>query len=249
MSYFLKGRNQSAACMGVNMVTASKIRLAKASSRKKARVIYRPATLQDLLAARITSSSDAVFTPADFSDLADYDQVLRVLRKLVQEDGLAKLGYGVYARVRADATTGRPILDVAGGFAAAVRAALTKLGVPWREAPEPLNARARLMGRRWRANAAFVVPKEFRRKLRFGDQEARYVPEQTGKTRDVIAPELRILYQEAMSRFGSECFWNMHPAQTPAGMKVVASQLRKYGGMDAWRLATKITETLNHSAG
>lgn len=230
------------------MIKADKIRLAKASPQKRVRAIYRPASLHDVLAARIASSSDAVFTPNDFADLADYDQVLRALRKLVQGGALTKLGYGVYAKIRADAATGRPILDVAGGFAAAVRATLTKLGVPWREAPERSNARARLLGRR-QTTVTFVVPKEFSRKLRFGDVEATFVPDMAQRSLGNITTELKTLYQEALSRFGSECFWNMHPAQTPGGMKVIASQLRKYGDMEAWRLATKITETLNHAVG
>jgi hypothetical protein len=96
---------------------------------------------------------------------------------------------------------------------------------------------------------AFVVPKEFCRKLRFGDWEANYVPDLAQTSSEGISPELKTFYREALSRFGSECFWNMRPAQTPGGMKVIASQLRKYGGMEAWRLATKITETLNHAVG
>ena len=56
------------------------------------------------------------------------------------------------------------------------------------------------------------------------------------------------LHQAAMSRFGARCLWSAKPPATPEGMKVVADHLRKYGGMDAWRLAEDIAEVLTHAA-
>ncbi|NFV79322.1 hypothetical protein [Magnetospirillum aberrantis] len=61
--------------------------------------------------------------------------------------------------------------------------------------------------------------------------------------------ELFTLHKEAMDKFGVRCFWNMKPSATADGMRVVAAQLRKHGGMDAWRLASKIKEVLEHAAG
>lgn len=60
--------------------------------------------------------------------------------------------------------------------------------------------------------------------------------------------ELDALYQEAVKQFGTGCLWNVRPSATPRGMKVIATQLRKYGNMDAWRLAGKITKELQHAA-
>lgn len=61
--------------------------------------------------------------------------------------------------------------------------------------------------------------------------------------------ELLAIHKEAMDKYGTRCFWNMKPSATPDGMRVVAIQLRKYGGMDAWRLASKIKEVLERAAG
>jgi hypothetical protein len=59
--------------------------------------------------------------------------------------------------------------------------------------------------------------------------------------------ELTQLHRQAFENFGTRCLWNMKPSATPSGMSIVADQLRKHGGMDAWRLATKIKEVLGHA--
>jgi len=59
--------------------------------------------------------------------------------------------------------------------------------------------------------------------------------------------DLAILHQQAVEKFGLSCLWNMKPSSSPHGMKVIADQLRKHGGMDAWRLAAKIEEALNQA--
>ena len=63
------------------------------------------------------------------------------------------------------------------------------------------------------------------------------------------AEELTVLHQAAMNQFGSSCFWDAKPSATPEGMRVVVDRLRKYGGMDAWHLASKIKGVLEHAAG
>jgi len=59
--------------------------------------------------------------------------------------------------------------------------------------------------------------------------------------------ELAILHQQAVEKFSLSCLWKMKPSSSPHGMKVIADQLRKHGGMDAWRLAAKIDEALNQA--
>ena len=108
--------------------------------------------------------------PREFRDLGGEDQVLRVLRMLVREKRLVRLGYGVYGRAVVSRLSGAPILYSQNGFLGAARQALTKLGVTW-EASEaerdynegrstqiPLNPVVRVKGR-------------FSRRLRDGNQE------------------------------------------------------------------------------
>ena len=59
---------------------------------------------------------------------------------------------------------------------------------------------------------------------------------------------LAALHQQAMQNFSASCLWNMKPSPTPAGMRLLADQLRKYGGMDAWRLASQIRKVLASAA-
>ena len=63
--------------------------------------------------------------------------------------------------------------------------------------------------------------------------------------------ELQKLHTEAMSRFGAQCLWNASPSQTMDGMRVIVDRLQRYGGMEAWRLASEIEEKLgnNHASG
>src|ERR1039458_6486595 len=94
-----------------------------------------PKTLRERIEGRIARRRDEdVFLPREFRDLGGEDQVLRVLRILVREKRLVRLGYGVYGRAVVSRLSGEPILYSQSGFLGAGRQALTKLGVP-REAP------------------------------------------------------------------------------------------------------------------
>jgi len=52
-------------------------------------------TLREKIEARIARKRDDVFLPREFADLGGEDQVLRVLRGLVGEGRLVRVGYGV----------------------------------------------------------------------------------------------------------------------------------------------------------
>lgn len=127
-------------------------------------------TLRAKVETRIARKRDDVFLPREFRDLGGEDQVLRVLRALVLEKRLVRLGYGVYGRALVSRLSGAPILDSADGFAGAARQALSKLGVPW----EPTEAeRAYNEGRSTQipVNPVVRVTGRFSRKLRFGGSE------------------------------------------------------------------------------
>lgn len=130
-----------------------------------------PKTLRERIEGRIARKrGDDVFLPREFRDLGGEDQVLRVLRGLVQEKRLVKLGYGVYGRAVVSRLSGDPILYSQNGFLGAARQALTKLGVSW----EPSEAeRDYNEGRSTQVpvNPVLRVKGRFSRRLRDGKQE------------------------------------------------------------------------------
>jgi hypothetical protein len=56
------------------------------------------------------------------------------------------------------------------------------------------------------------------------------------------------LFAEAVARYRTQCLWNMDPQASPEGLHFIAKRLRKYGGMDAWRLAGRIERSLADAA-
>ena len=128
-------------------------------------------TLREKIEARIARKRrDDVFLPREFRDLGGEDQVLRVLRGLVREKRLVRLGYGVYGRAVISRLSGEPILYSPNGFLGAARQALTKLGVTW----EPTEAeRAYNEGRSTQVplNPVVRVKGRFSRRLRDGNLE------------------------------------------------------------------------------
>src|SRR5580693_9810288 len=97
----------------------------------------RPKTLREKIESRIARKrAEDVFLTREFRDLGGEDQVLRVLRRLVRENRLVRLGYGVYGRAVVSRLSGEPILYSPNGFLGAARQALNKLGVSW----EPTDA-------------------------------------------------------------------------------------------------------------
>src|SRR5580700_3864384 len=130
------------------------------------RTVARRLTLRARIETRIARKrGEDVFLPREFADLGGEDQVLRVLRGLVREGRLVRLGYGVYGRTVVSELSGKPILYSPNGFAGAARQALTKLGVKW----EPTEAeRAYNEGRSTQVpvNPAVRVKGRFSRRLR-----------------------------------------------------------------------------------
>jgi hypothetical protein len=133
--------------------------------------MVRRTTLRERIETRIARKrGEDVFLPREFADLGGEDQVLRVLRGLVREGRLVRLGYGVYGRAVVSELSGKPILYSPKGFAGAARQALTKLGVTW----EPTEAeRAYNEGRSTQVpvNPAVRVRGRFSRQLRYGNAE------------------------------------------------------------------------------
>ncbi len=127
-------------------------------------------TLRERVETRIARKRDDVFLTREFRDLGGEDQVLRVLRTLVREKRLLRLGYGVYGRAFVSRLSGAPVLNSPDGFAGAARQALTKLGVQWQptEAEKAYNE-----GRSTQVpvNPVVRVKGRFSRQLRYGNTE------------------------------------------------------------------------------
>ena len=84
----------------------------------------RRTTLRERIETRIVRKrGEDVFLPREFADLGGEDQVLRVLRGLVREGHLVRLGYGVYGRAVVSQLSGESILYSPNGFAGAARQA------------------------------------------------------------------------------------------------------------------------------
>ena len=72
-------------------------------------------------------SRDTVFVRQDFSDIGGYDQVGRILKKLVDQERLINLGYGVYARAKTSIISGKPVPEKP--LSDLAKEAMRKLGV------------------------------------------------------------------------------------------------------------------------
>jgi hypothetical protein len=132
----------------------------------------RERTLRGKVEARIAERRDDAFLPREFRDLGGEDQVLRVLREMVRDGCLVRLGYGVYGRAEISRLSGEPMLAARDGLIGAARQALDKLGVKW----EPTEfQRAYNEGRSTQVpvNPAVRVKGRFVRRLRYQDAELR----------------------------------------------------------------------------
>lgn len=65
-------------------------------------------SLRDLVLARVQSNPDAVWTAADFADLASRASVDKALQRLAKSGDLRRIDRGLYDRPRRSALTGRP---------------------------------------------------------------------------------------------------------------------------------------------
>ncbi len=69
----------------------------------------RAKNLEERIMKRIARKRGDVFLRADFRDLGGYDQVGRVLRKLVRNGQLLKVGYGIYTRAVTSPFSDKPV--------------------------------------------------------------------------------------------------------------------------------------------
>lgn len=88
-------------------------------------------TIKRRMQTRLQRSKRYVFTRDDFSDLAGYDQVGRVLRELVKDGALLKIGYGLYTKAKRNSITGNLMPACPAGSDAVILEALDRLKVDY----------------------------------------------------------------------------------------------------------------------
>src|SRR5882757_1561802 len=78
---------------------------------KRGPIMPRKHTLREKIEQRIArKKGEDVFLTREFKTLGGEDQVLRALRRLVDDGRLVRLGYGVYGRAIVSRLSGRPTL-------------------------------------------------------------------------------------------------------------------------------------------
>jgi hypothetical protein len=76
----------------------------------------------------ISGTPSEIFMRPDFSSIGSYFQIGKVLKALMRDGELVRIGYGVYAKARKSSLTGRPVPRVP--LESLAQEALSKLGVP-----------------------------------------------------------------------------------------------------------------------
>jgi len=89
-------------------------------------------TITSKVKVRINRSKRFVFTRADFTDIAGYDQVGRVLKIFVDTGYLLRIGYGLYTKARKNRITGKLMPASPGGADGVLLEAIEKLGVTYK---------------------------------------------------------------------------------------------------------------------
>ena len=89
-------------------------------------------TIASKVKTRINRSKRYVFARADFTDIAGYDQVGRVLKKLVDAGDLLRIGYGLYTKARKNRITGNLMPTSPAGADGVILEAIEKLGIDYK---------------------------------------------------------------------------------------------------------------------
>jgi hypothetical protein len=83
--------------------------------------------LEDKVKYRVKRSKDSVFLLKDFDDISDRNQIGRILRGLINQRLLVKLGYGLYSRAKTSILDGEIMPEK--GIIGSGKEALAKLNI------------------------------------------------------------------------------------------------------------------------
>ena len=127
-------------------------------------------TIKDKILKRIQDAENYVFMRQDFSDIANYDQVGRALRELVQDEKLLKVGYGLYTKAKINFITGKLMPACPVGADGVILEALERLGVKYTFGKATV---AYLAGKSTQIPASLEIetPRRFKRYLSVGRKQ------------------------------------------------------------------------------
>ena len=117
---------------------------------------------------RIEKLSGDVVLRSDVANIAGSRQISRALNRLVQNGRLAKLGYGVYAKLARSEVAKTTYLKE--GVLPTLRAALTRLNIRWEPSLEEQDYQAG-QSTQIPVNPTTKLKDRFRRQLRYRDME------------------------------------------------------------------------------
>ncbi len=92
----------------------------------------------------IESLPYSVILRSDLNPLKSEGQITYALNKLIKQEKIARISYGIYAKTRPSVyIPDRSILRCSGGFSMLIRETLDRLNIPWQqsEAEEQYNLR------------------------------------------------------------------------------------------------------------
>lgn len=85
------------------------------------------ATSKDRILASLRASKNNVFLREEFNRFGNYRQVCRVVKELLDEGRIVRLGYGTYVKARPSTISGKPVPD--GSLVNIGMEAMKKLGI------------------------------------------------------------------------------------------------------------------------
>jgi len=119
----------------------------------------------------IKNFPENVILREDLTSLGSSRQISRALLTLVKQGKLAKIGYGVYTKLKYSALADTTYLPQ--GFVSIARIALTRMGIKW-DISEAEKAYNEGRSQQVPANPATKLLTRFRRKLSYKGMELRY---------------------------------------------------------------------------
>lgn len=126
-----------------------------------------------LILEKINKSKTSIFLRSDFNLKLNYSYTSKILKQLVEEEKLIKVGKGIYIRTRINRITNLPMIDHNGGFDGALIEILERLNETYKISN---IAKDYIEGKTTQipANLNIKPSNKFKRKLKLGKYKFNY---------------------------------------------------------------------------